>query len=326
MLKRLFLVLAVVCTFACGGSTPDTTTPTAGGAPVATPVTPTTPVPDVPPAPVAPYVAHHIPAHFCYYDEAPEQDDVSNCGRVNMDDPQAHQKIAALLAKGYMPIVTPGFWDYTRTPRSANGYVLKSNWLDIWQQTKAAIGDNLGRVLIYLLDEPDSAAWGDAVGGPGVNYNPNLYNGDIQTVLNVLHADAPTIKVGLNYADVEDALVIPSNLDVVCLESYNKLQLDKLSVKIGPNQQACVVLQAFRHDGDANWGQPDADIAANIAKQWTVIQTNPTVSLVFPFRYCVRAAGAICEGTDGDHFVGGPTMPATLLRLRGIGMQIKNGL
>lgn len=201
------------------------------------------------------------------------------------------------------------------TSRSQGGYALRSDASDCWQELKAQIANHRDRTLaVWLLDEPDSVAWGDQAPS---GYDPNLYNDIIATACAMIHADFPTLAIGLNFGNVPAALAPPACLNIVGLEAYGADWLAKLSA-LEPITSAELWLlpPAYTDAGNAT----DAEIAERLKAEATYAATDPRVSTLYPFLWCCD------DTTTGEktfYTASGPMLPLTRGGLIAIGNAVR---
>lgn len=208
-------------------------------------------------------------------------------------------------------------FNYGPTARSRNGYGLRADASACWQTLKTLIANHRDRTLaVWLLDEPDSVAWGDMV--PGGPYDPNLYSADITTACAMVHADFPTLDVAVNYGGVPADLRVPSCLSLVGLESYGvdwAAQLRNLETKT--SAPIWLLAPAFV-DGDPV--AQDPLIAARFAAEYDHARRDPRVTGFYPFLWC---CDDITTGAMHFYTVSGPQLPMTRAAFESIGRAIR---
>jgi hypothetical protein len=309
--------LVACLTVACASSTP---------APVATSYPPPSDAPRPPAVPSSPAAAPAVPdrAHvtdFGFWLDAGAETRAFTTFRtiyVDLDaDPSEWQTQLVDDGRGLVWFVSP--FRYTRTARSLNGYVYRDDFAQQWQTVRPFIAARLAQTrAIWLVDEPDSAAWDDRV--PGDAYNPNLYNADITRAAAIIHADIPTVAVALNYADAALELEVAAGLNLVGIEAYRddwRARVSRLEAKT--TAPVWLLAPAF---ADPTWTTDDATLAQRVRDQWAAAQTDRRITGFYPFLWCCDDT---TTGNKAFYAVGGVNhrLPLLLEALSAIGRQVQ---
>ncbi len=217
---------------------------------------------------------------------------------------------------------------YTRTARSLNGYVYRDDFPAKWQAVKTLIANHLDRTLaIWLADEPDSVACGDQLdtdgkpcGTPGDgDWNPNLYNADLSRAAAIIHADLPTVRVGVNFGGVPSSLRVADGLDVVGLEAYGVDWAAQLRNLKAIWSRAIVLMPPLFVDGDPD--ATDPDLAIRVREEYEAAKADPQVIALYGF-------GCGDDTTTGDKSfftICGPRLPLTRHAFVDVGTAIARG-
>lgn len=206
------LVCSLLLNTACRGSNP---------VPVVMP--PPSPPPAVVPAtaPMSAYSGKNLTTFALWQDSTPETAAFTNVMTLSIGcgDDAAYANAVATLARDPRRVVWfANMFSFGPTSRSTGGYSLRQDASACWQQLRALIAAHLDRtVAVWLLDEPDSVAFGDK---PTSGYDPNLYNDIITTACAMVHANFPSVTVALNYGGAEPGLQVPACLGLVGVETY----------------------------------------------------------------------------------------------------------
>lgn len=316
---RAAAALAVACLTAACASTP-------AGHNVATEIPPQHDAPRPPAVPSSPAAAPTVPdlAHITdfgfWLDAGPATRDFTTFRTIHVDldaDPSEWSSQLVDDGRGLVWFVSPFY--YTRTARSLNGYVYRDDFAQQWQAVRPLIAAHLAQTrAIWLVDEPDSAAWGDRA--PGDPYNPNLYNADITRAAAIIHADLPTVAVALNYADAALELEVAAGLNLVGIEAYRedwRARVSRLEAKT--TAPVWLLAPAF---ADPGWTVDDATLAQRVRDQWAAAQTDRRVTGFYPFLWCCDDT---TTGSREFYAVGGVNhrLPLLLEALATIGRQVK---
>lgn len=280
----------------------------------------------VQPAPV-PVVENNIVRYFGYWNNTNQEAlDHTNFIHLSWWDTDAQRdatvaKMEQAKRDGRKVILTTPFFGFGPTDRSRNGYYLRPEGAALWSKDLDILKNHSDNILAFwLLDEPNSVAWGDALSGPGgANYNPNLYNDIITEVIAIIKTDF-NLPVALNYSDATPGLVVPPGLDYVGIECYGptdwKEKIAKL--KLLTDKPIFMLAQAF---SDKGYETTDEELAKTAAAQWAYAAHAPRIIGLFPFLWSIEA---LSNPDDSAPMltVGGTKLPLTRFVYVGVGKGI----
>jgi len=236
-------------------------------------------------------------------------DEESSANTLQIDDADARRIVWFVSLFSYGP-----------TPRSRNGYSLRPDYVAGWNRVKDIIGARLDRTrAIWLMDEPDSVAWGDKV--PGELYTPNLYNDDIVRAAALMHANFPDVAIGLNYGGVPADLTIPSSITLVGLEAYgDRWRSDVAALKRKTGYPIWLLAPGYiSGDPDAL----DAPTAQRVRDQVAYAHTDPQIRGFYPFLW--HEDDTTTSTRDFYTVYPGGRLPQTTNVLMQVGAAIREG-
>jgi len=207
----------------------------------------------------------------------------------------------------------PAVFDYGPTPRSRNGYSLRSDAEGCLRRLAPIIAKYRSRTYgVHLADEPESVAWNDR--DPSDPPDVNQYNADVTTAAALVHRVwGSELKVSINIAGVPAGLAIPGGLDRIALEAYGVDWLAHLrNLEALTSAPVLLMPPAFvRGDPQAQ----DAIVAQRVRDELAYAKTDPRVIGLYWFLWC---CDDVTTGTKDFYAAGGLSMPLTQAAVRAL--------
>jgi hypothetical protein len=207
----------------------------------------------------------------------------------------------------------PALFDYGPTPRSRNGYTLRSDAEQCLRRLTPIVAKYRSRTYgVHLADEPESVAWNDRAADDLPNVN--LYNADLTTAAALVHRVwGAELKVSINVAGVPAGLTIPAGFDRIALEAYGVDWLAHLR-----NLEALTSLPVLLMPPAFVRGDPrsqDAIVSQRVRDQLAYAKTDPRIVGLYWFLWC---CDDVTTGTKDFYAAGGMSLPLTQAAVRAL--------